>query len=171
MVGRSSRVSSSPVTTEVPCRTSASLCANGAVTITSPWLAGAVGSDWPGPVVCANATVGTVANVKGSTLYVTGTDGTTIKVRTNANSKVTRNADSSVGAVHPGDSVVVQGAKASSGTVTASSITATAKGVSAFGGLAAFGGGGAQGTGSQSGGAAPSGGASGVPQGFAPPQG
>lgn len=108
----------------------------------------------------SSATVGTVANVKGTTLYVTGTDGTTVKIATNDNSKVTRNADSSVDAVHPGDTVVVQGAKNDNGTVTASSITATAKGVSAFGGL-----GGAGGT--SSGG----GRASGVPDGFAPPQG
>jgi hypothetical protein len=124
----------------------------------------------------ANATVGTVANVKGSTLYVTGSDGTTVKVRTNGNSKVTRNADSSVGAVHPGDTVVVQGTKGSSGSVTATSITATAKGVSAFGGLGALAGGGAAG-GSARGGApgngasSSGGGTSGVPQGFAPPQG
>jgi Domain of unknown function (DUF5666) len=120
----------------------------------------------------SNATVGTVSNVKGSTLYVTGADGTTVKVRTNDNSKVTRNADSSVGSVHPGDTVVVQGAKASSGTVTASSITATAKGVSAFGGgfpgAGATQQGGTQGGGTGSG---TSGSASGVPDGFAPPQG
>jgi hypothetical protein len=104
----------------------------------------------------AAATVGTVANVKGSFLYVTGTDGTTVKVKTNDNSKVTRNASASVKSVHPGDTVVVQGAKAAGGTVTASSITATAKGVSAFGGLPGAAGGGTS---------------SGVPQGFAPPAG
>ena len=106
----------------------------------------------------SSATVGTVANVKGSTLYVTGTDGTTVKVKTDDNSKVTRNAGAGVASVHPGDTVIVQGAKATSGTVTASSITATAKGVSAFVGL---------GGGAASGGS----GASGVPQGFAPPAG
>jgi hypothetical protein len=125
----------------------------------------------------SGATIGTVANVKGTTLYVTGSDGTTVKIRTNDNSKVTRNADSSVEAVHPGDSVVIQGTKNSSGSVTATSITATAKGVSAFGGLGGFPGAGAGATGT-AGGNAPSGGASsgrggatGVPQGFAPPQG
>jgi hypothetical protein len=117
----------------------------------------------------AGATVGTVANVKGSTLYVTSGDGTTIKVKTNSNSKVTRNASSSPGNVHPGDSVVVQGSTASSGTVTASSITATAKGVSAFGG---FGGGGGAGGGGAAGGSGTAGGsASQVPQGFTPPAG
>jgi ferric-dicitrate binding protein FerR (iron transport regulator) len=110
----------------------------------------------------ANATVGTVANVKGTTLYVTGTDGTTVKIRTNDDSKVTRNADSAVRSVHPGDSVVVQGTKNRSGSVTATSITATAKGVSAFDGLGGALPGATQGGTGQSGG---------VPQGFAPPQG
>jgi hypothetical protein len=122
------------------------------------------------------ATAGTVANIKGSTLYVTSADGTTLKVKTNDNSKVTRNAVSSVANVHPGDTVVIQGSAASSGTVTASSITATAKGVTpagfggAFPGAAA--GGGATGTGSAPGSGATSGSsASQVPQGFAPPSG
>jgi hypothetical protein len=99
------------------------------------------------------ATAGTVANIKGSVLYVTSADGTTIRIKTDDNAKVTRNASSSVGAVHPGDTVVVQGTKAASGTVTATSITATAKGVSAFAGLSG------------------AGAAGGVPPGFTPPGG
>jgi hypothetical protein len=73
-----------------------------------------------------NATVGQVANVKGSTIYVTGTDGTTIRVKTNSNSKVTRTAKSKASAIHPGDTVVVQGTTSSNGTVTASQIVARA---------------------------------------------
>jgi hypothetical protein len=121
----------------------------------------------------SGATVGTVANVKGTTLYVTGADGTTVKVRTNGNSKVTRNADSSVGAVHPGDSVVIQGTRNRSGSVTATSIAATAKGLSAFGGLGALAGAaGTRGGDAPASGASPnSAGTNGVPQGFAPPQG
>jgi hypothetical protein len=122
----------------------------------------------------APATVGTVANVKGDTLYVTGTDGTTVKVRTKSTSKVTRNAASTPGAVHPGDTVVVQGAKAASGTITATSVTATAKGVSSGGpgggGFAGAGGGGA-GAGGAGAGSGAGAGASQVPQGFAPPAG
>jgi hypothetical protein len=111
-----------------------------------------------------------VANVKGSTLYVTGADGTTVKVKTTSASKVTRNASSTAGAVHPGDTVVVTGAKAASGTVTATAVTATAKGVSA----GAFPGGGAGGFGGGTAGASGgtgSGSGSQVPQGFAPPAG
>jgi hypothetical protein len=89
-----------------------------------------------------NATVGTVADVHGKTLYVTGTDGTTVKVKTNANTKVTRNAVSREKAVHPGDTVVVQGPVASNGTVKASRVSATARNA-AGGGLGGFNGGGA----------------------------
>jgi hypothetical protein len=88
----------------------------------------------------SNATVGSVANVNGHTFYVTDTSGATVKVKTDGNSKVTRTAVSSVHEVHPGDTVIVQGTKSSSGTVTASSVTATAK--NAGGGLAGLFGGG-----------------------------
>jgi hypothetical protein len=85
-----------------------------------------------------NATVGRVANVKGSTIYVTGADGTTIRVKTNANSKVTRTAKSRPSAIHPGDTVIVEGTTSDSGTVTASQIVATASNATA--GRGAFGG-------------------------------
>ena len=92
-----------------------------------------------------DATVGTVANVDGKSFYVTDSSGNTVKVKTNGNSKVTRTAVSSVAEIHPGDTVIVQGSKASSGTVTAASVIATAKNA-ATGGLGAlFGGGGAGG--------------------------
>jgi hypothetical protein len=80
----------------------------------------------------SGATTGQVANKRGRTLYVTES-GTTVKVRTTAATKVTRTAVSKVGAVHPGDTVVVQGAKSASGTVKATSVTATAS--NASGGL------------------------------------
>ena len=75
----------------------------------------------------SDATVGTVANVDGKTLYVTDSSGATIRIRTTSNSKIARTAVSKAGAVHPGDTVIVQGTKSSSGTVTATSVTATAK--------------------------------------------
>ncbi len=75
----------------------------------------------------SDATVGTVANVNGKTLYVTDSSGATIRVKTTSNSKVSRTAVAKVGEVHPGDTVIVQGTKSSSGTVTATSVTATAK--------------------------------------------
>jgi hypothetical protein len=87
---------------------------------------------------------GKVTSVDGSTLYVTTNQGTTVKVRTSSSAKVTRTAKSSVGAVHPGDTVVITGSTAANGTVTAGQITATASGVApgGFGGFGGFGGGG-----------------------------
>jgi hypothetical protein len=108
-------------------------------------------------------TLGTVANKKGHTLYVTTGDGTTLKVRTNDNSKITRTASASAGAIHPGDTVVVQGRSGSDGSVTASTVRATGKGVQAGG----FGGGGFGGFG---GGRAPGGGGGAPGGGGAAPQ-
>jgi hypothetical protein len=103
----------------------------------------------------SGATFGTVATVSGRTLYVKDSQGNTIKVLTTKGSTVTRSADSKVGDIHPGDTVVIQGQKRRSGTVKAQSITASAAG-SGGGGL--FGGGGPQVSGpggsSQSGGGA-----------------
>jgi hypothetical protein len=91
----------------------------------------------------SDATVGTVADVNGKTLYVTDSSGATIRVKTTSNSKIARTAVAKVGEVHPGDTVIVQGTKSSSGTVTATSVTATAK--NATSGLAGlFRGGGTQ---------------------------
>jgi hypothetical protein len=88
-----------------------------------------------------NATIGSVANKRGSTLYVKDSDGNTIRVKTTSHSKINRNATASAGAIHPGDTVVVQGTKSSSGTITATQINATSS--SASSGLAGlFGGGG-----------------------------
>ena len=79
------------------------------------------------PTGGSSDTVGTVANVDGKTLYVTDSSGATIRVKTTSNSKIARTAVAKVAAVHPGDTVIVQGTKASSGTVKATSVTATAK--------------------------------------------
>lgn len=82
----------------------------------------------------AQATIGEVASKDGRTLYVKGSDGNTIKVRLGANAKVARTATASAKAIHPGDTVVVQGAAGSNGTVKATSVTATAGGVQSTGG-------------------------------------
>ncbi len=82
-------------------------------------------------------TAGTVASTSGSVIYVKDASGTTVRVRTTSASKVTRTASSTAEGIHPGDSVVVLGATAKSGTVTADTIIATAKGAAAGG----FGGG------------------------------
>ena len=78
----------------------------------------------------ATATAGEVANVKGKTLYVTTADGNTVAVRVTRSATVTRTANSGIRKVRPGDSVVVQGPKKASGAVQATSVSATAAGVS-----------------------------------------
>jgi hypothetical protein len=101
-------------------------------------------------------TVGTVSSAHGNVLYVKDSSGTTVKVRTTSTSKIVRTAGTSVGAVHPGDTVVVQGSAAKDGTVKATRVSATAAGAGGGG----FGGGGFGGGGFGGGrpGAAPQGG-------------
>jgi hypothetical protein len=109
--------------------------------------AGPQGAGGPGGAQ-SNATVGSVANKKGSTLYVKDSDGNLVRVKTTSHSKINRTASTTAGAIHPGDTVIVQGSKSSSGTITATQIQATSS--SATSGLAGlFGGGGFAGGGGQ----------------------
>jgi hypothetical protein len=114
--------------------------------------AGPQGAGGPGGAQ-SNATVGSVANKKGSTLYVKDSDGNLVRVKTTSHSKINRTASTTAGAIHPGDTVIVQGSKSSSGTITATQIQATSS--SATSGLAGlfggggFGGGAGQGAGPQ----------------------
>lgn len=70
-------------------------------------------------------TIGTVSSTKGRTLYVEDSNGTTVKVKLGGQAKITRSAKAKAGAIHPGDTVVIQGTKNSRGTVTAASVSAT----------------------------------------------
>ncbi|HEY6889230.1 MAG TPA: hypothetical protein VI300_15660, partial [Solirubrobacter sp.] len=91
---------------------------------------------------------GQVSSVDGKTLYVDDASGNTVRVRLAKGGSVTRTAKADPTAIHPGDTVIVQGETASSGTVVASTIRATASNA-AGGGFGGFGGGaapGAQGT-------------------------
>ena len=72
----------------------------------------------------SDATTGTVSYVKGDVLYVKDSNGNTVKVKVTSNAKVNRTATADAGKVHPGDSVVIEGKTSSSGTVTATSVTA-----------------------------------------------
>jgi hypothetical protein len=92
-----------------------------------------------GGAAAGGVTAGTVAHKRGKVLYVTDSNGKTIKVRTTAGSKVTRNAAASVRGIYPGDTVLVQGKTASSGVVTATRITATSASAASAGGGAGFG--------------------------------
>ena len=108
--------------------------AGGAARVLAQAKAGGAG----GPGGGAQPTFGQVTNVQGRTLYVTTAQGNTVKVRVPKGASVTRTSSSSVGKVHPGDTVVVQGTTHGNGSVSASSVRATSQGA---GGGSAGGGG------------------------------
>jgi hypothetical protein len=89
----------------------------------------------------SDTTTGTVKSKRGSSLYVETQDGTTVRVTTSDNTNVVRTAKGTTNSVHPGDTVVIQGAT-KNGSVKASDVRATADGVSAGGFPGGFGGGG-----------------------------
>jgi hypothetical protein len=98
---------------------------------------------------------GTVTEVTSRLLYLTSSTGALVKVELTAATTFTRTARSPTGGIRLGDTAIVRGAKNSSGVLVATSVIATAKGVtSAFGGGGGGFGGGANGT-------APSGGQTG----------
>jgi len=71
----------------------------------------------------ANASIGTVSSVNGKTIYLTDTTGNTVKVTLSSATKITKSESVSKASVRPGDAVVIQGAKSSSGTITATSVS------------------------------------------------
>jgi uncharacterized protein DUF5666 len=84
-------------------------------------------------------TIGTVSNVNGKTLYVSDPQGNTFKVMIGTGATVTRSAKSTASQIHPGDSVIIQGARNPNGTINAQSVSASAQGTRPAG---LFGGGG-----------------------------
>ena len=97
----------------------------------------------------------------GDTLYVTDTEGNTIKVLAPAGTTVTKSVSSDTKSIHPGETVVVTGAKSSNGAVTAETIRV---GAEAGGGIASLFGGSGSGSGSGSGAGESSGSGSGAPR-------
>ncbi len=91
-------------------------------------------------------TAGTVAYLAGKTLYVTNTEGNTVKVNTTAATSVTKTVKASVKSIHPGETVTVTGETGAGGSIGAESISVGASG----GGLAALFGGGSNSSGSPS---------------------
>jgi hypothetical protein len=79
-------------------------------------------------------TVGTVAYLSGSTLYVTNSEGNTVKINTSAGTGVTKTVKSTVSAIHPGEPVTVTGVGGAGGAVSAESISVGSSG----GGLASL---------------------------------
>ncbi len=67
-------------------------------------------------------TTGEVSYVRGNTLYVTDSQGNTVKVSA-AGSKVTKTVSTKAESIHPGATVVVLGSKAKNGSISATSIS------------------------------------------------
>jgi hypothetical protein len=70
-----------------------------------------------------NATVGTIKLIDGSTVYVQTSAGDTVQVSTSKGTKVTASSTVPVKDLKPGETVIVEGSKNSSGGVTATSIS------------------------------------------------
>jgi hypothetical protein len=98
-----------------------------------------------------SASIGTVANVNGNTIYVTETSGNTIKVKLTGSTKITKSQSVGKNKINPGDSVVIAGVKGSNGTISAA--TVSDQGVRSTG----FGGSGSSGSGSSGSGSSGSG--------------
>jgi hypothetical protein len=73
-------------------------------------------------------TSGTVAYLDGSTLYVTSSEGNTVKVKTSPSTSVTKTVKTKVKGIYPGETVTVTGATGSNGTVSAESISVGSSG-------------------------------------------
>jgi Domain of unknown function (DUF5666) len=74
------------------------------------------------------AAEGKLSAISGNDLTVTSTSGTKVSVTMTSATVVTRSGQGAAGELTVGDTVVVEGTKASNGKVTATSITATAAG-------------------------------------------
>jgi hypothetical protein len=107
----------------------------------------ALGALGAGGGAAADATVGQVANVSGSDLYVTDLQGNTIRVHA-ASAQVTRQVTATPSTIHPGDTVIAQGSKGADGSVQATTIrdsgTGTPANSSGSGSASGGGSGGAQ---------------------------
>jgi hypothetical protein len=93
-------------------------------------------SGFPGggsPFGSGNATIGTIKLIDNGTVYVQTTTGDVVQVTTSAGTKVTVSSTVPVKDLQPGETVIVEGSKNSSGGVAATSISQTSLGA-AFGG-------------------------------------
>jgi hypothetical protein len=75
----------------------------------------------------AAGTTGTVKLVDGNTIYVTTADGATVIVKTTGKTTVSTAAKGSLKDIKAGQTVTVQGATGSDGSVAATSVTSTGK--------------------------------------------
>jgi hypothetical protein len=74
-------------------------------------------------------TSGEVTSKSGKTLYVKGSEGSTVKVATSAATTVTKTVKAKVKAIHPGEAVTITGSTDSKGSLSAESISVSSGGV------------------------------------------
>ena len=86
-----------------------------------------------GEIAAGNATIGTIKLIDGSTVYVQTPGGDIVQVSTSAGTKVTASSTVRVKDLQPGETIIVEGSKNSTGGVTATSISQTSLGAD-FGG-------------------------------------
>ena len=89
-----------------------------------------VEGNFPG---AGNLTTGTVTVISGKTLFLTSSSGAIVKVKLTPKTTYTRTAKTASTGLEPGDTAIVQGSKNAAGVTVATSVTATAKGVTAAG--------------------------------------
>jgi hypothetical protein len=92
-----------------------------------------LGAGGGGGFAAGNATIGTIKLIDGSTVYVQTSGGDIVQVATSAGTKVTASSTVRVKDLRPGETVIVEGSKNSTGGVTAASISQTSLGAG-FGG-------------------------------------
>jgi hypothetical protein len=97
----------------------------------------------------ANTSLGTVSTVNGKTLVVAEASGNTVKVNLSS-AKITKSQSVGRSAIHPGDTVVIEGVPNKSGTVVAATVSDSGAGRAAGGFGAAASGSGASGAGASS---------------------
>ena len=86
-----------------------------------------------GEFAAGNATIGTIKLIDGGTVYVQNPGGNIVQVSTSPGTKVTASSTVRVKDLQPGETVIVEGSKNSTGGVTATSISQTSLGAG-FGG-------------------------------------
>jgi hypothetical protein len=106
----------------------------GAAASASPGASARSGFSGAGsPFGGGNATIGTIKLIDNGTVYVQTTAGDVVQVTTSAGTKVTVSSTVPVKDLQPGETVIVEGSKNSSGAIAATSISQTSLGAG-FGG-------------------------------------
>jgi hypothetical protein len=111
------------------------------------FAAGGFGGAGAAGGAAGGATTGTVTEVTPKLLYLTSSTGALVKIQLTAKTTFTRTSKTAKGGLALGDTAIVIGAKNSAGTVVATSVIATQKGVTATTRRGFGGGGGAGATG------------------------